>query len=188
MCPRYKYFMVTKTAFSTNKNNEAEGILFESCSGHLQFEVFTSSKNLRELTIAVSEFQSDVEKVTATAYSTALAAAYNYKEENGCLAWVNAGGCIWTEGHPDEQTYCAECTVITHSVGAVDAIDAIAEACACLIRIFKLNHNSSYGSLHCMRAGMIRFCSNRNRKIVQLAEIRYIYWTKRCLQNEINTG
>jgi hypothetical protein len=120
----------------------------------LQFEVFTSSKNLRELTFAVSDFQSDVEKVTVTAFTTALAAAYNYKEENGCLAWVNAGGCIWTEGHPDERTYCAECTVITHSVGAVDSIDAIAEACACLNLNFKLklNNNSSYGAFTCMVA------------------------------------
>jgi hypothetical protein len=97
----------------------------------MQFEVFTSSKNLRELTIAVSDFESDVEKVTVTAYATALAAAYNYKEESGCLAWVNAGGCIWTEGHPNEQTYCADCTAIAYSVGAVNSIDAIAEACAC---------------------------------------------------------
>jgi hypothetical protein len=98
----------------------------------MQFEVFTSSKSLRKIAIAVSDFESDVEKVTATAYATALAAAYNYQEENGCLAWVNAGGCIWTEGHPDEQTYCADCTAIAYSVGAVDSINAIAEACAFL--------------------------------------------------------
>jgi hypothetical protein len=97
----------------------------------MQFDVFTSSKSLRKLTIAVSDFESDVEKVTATVFATALAAAYNFKEETRCLAWVNGRGCIWTEGHPDEQFYCADCTAISYSKGAVEAIDAIAEACAC---------------------------------------------------------
>jgi hypothetical protein len=79
----------------------------------------------------VTDFQKDVETVVVEAWAIALAAAYNYKTEEGCLAWVNAGGCIWTEGRPDDRTYCAECTALAYSEGAVDKIDAIAEAGAC---------------------------------------------------------
>jgi hypothetical protein len=78
--------------------------------------------------VAVTNFQKDVEKVVVEVWATAIADAYNYLNEEGCLAWVNAGGCIWTEGHPDEQTYCAQCTAVSFSEGAVDANDAIAEA------------------------------------------------------------
>jgi hypothetical protein len=87
-----------------------------------------SSKKLSTLSVSVSSFQKDVEKVVATAYSAALAGAYNYNTEKGCIAWVNAGGCIWTEGHPDEKTYCAGCAAVAYSEGAVGSIDAIAEA------------------------------------------------------------
>jgi hypothetical protein len=87
-----------------------------------------SSKKLSTLSISVSSFQKDLEKVVANAYSVALSGAHDYETEKGCVAWVNAGGCIWTEGHPDERTYCADCTAYAYSAGAIDSIDAIAEA------------------------------------------------------------
>jgi hypothetical protein len=87
-----------------------------------------SSNKLTTLAVSVSSFQKDVEKVVASAYAIALADAYNYKTKRGCLAWVNVGGCIWTEGHPDEKTYCAGCLAVAYSEGAVSSINAIAEA------------------------------------------------------------
>jgi hypothetical protein len=89
-----------------------------------------SSKKLGTLTKSVVAFQSDLKKVVVTAYASALAAAYNYGKESGCVAYVNAGGCIWTPGHPDEEFYCADCIAIAYSEGAVDSIDAIATASA----------------------------------------------------------
>jgi hypothetical protein len=89
-----------------------------------------SSKKLGALTKSVVAFQSDLEKVVVTAYAAALSASYNYGKEYGCIAFVNVGGCIWTEGHPDEKTYCADCIAIAYSEGAVDSISAIAEASA----------------------------------------------------------
>jgi hypothetical protein len=90
--------------------------------------VFTTTKKTLPLVKAVTDFQADVEAVVVETWAVALADAYNYQNEEGCFAFVNAGGCIWTEGHPDEQTYCAVCTAVSFSDGAVDKIDAIAEA------------------------------------------------------------
>jgi hypothetical protein len=89
-----------------------------------------TSTKLKTITKSVSAFQSDIKKVVVTAYAQALASSYNYGKESGCVAFVNAGGCIWTEGHPEEETYCADCIAISYSEGAVDSIDAIAEASA----------------------------------------------------------
>jgi hypothetical protein len=89
-----------------------------------------TGKNLKPLAIEITAFSKDVETVVVTAYAQALSAAHNYGKESGCLAFVNAGGCIWTEGHPDEKTYCAGCTAIGVTEGAVDSISAIADASA----------------------------------------------------------
>jgi hypothetical protein len=45
---------------------------------------------------------------------------YNFKNENGYLAYVNANGCIWTEGHPDEKFYCAGCEAVFYSAGLLN--------------------------------------------------------------------
>jgi hypothetical protein len=87
-----------------------------------------SSKKLGTLAVSVKTLQVDVEAVVAKAYAEALSSAYNYKNEKGCLAFVNAGGCIWTVGHPDEKTYCAGCTAVAYSEGAVESRDAVAKA------------------------------------------------------------
>jgi hypothetical protein len=87
-----------------------------------------SSKKLGTVAVSVSSFQKDVEKVVVTAFAEALADAFNYKNDKGCLAFVNVGGCIWTEGHPDEKTYCAGCVAVAFSEAAVASIDAVASA------------------------------------------------------------
>jgi hypothetical protein len=97
-----------------------------TCS--VQLDVFTSTKQLPLLIVAWDEFKIALEGVAVEAWAEALSAAYNYKNEEGCLAWVNAGGCIWTVGHPEEQTYCASCVADAYSDGAVDDIDAVASA------------------------------------------------------------
>jgi hypothetical protein len=88
-----------------------------------------SATKLKSLAASIFSFQSEIEKVVAAAYAEALASAYNYKIENGCLVFVNAGGCVWTEGHPDERTGCgSQCRAIAYSEGAVESSEAVAEA------------------------------------------------------------
>jgi hypothetical protein len=87
-----------------------------------------STSKLSTLSVSVSSFQKDVEKVVVTAYAAALADAYNFKKTDGCLAFVNAGGCIWTEGHPDEKNYCAGCVAIAYSDAAIESRDVVAKA------------------------------------------------------------
>lgn len=95
-----------------------------------------------QLIFKVLDYEADVEKVVASAFASTLAAAADLKEEGGCLAWANAGGCIYTPEQPDtvypncegcEGSDClanAECTAEAVSVGAIKEIDAIAEASA----------------------------------------------------------
>jgi hypothetical protein len=89
-----------------------------------------AGKTLKPLAIEISAFSKDIETVVASAFAQALVGASNYGKESGCLAYVNLGGCIWTEGHPNEKNYCAGCIAVSYSEGAVDSIDAIAEASA----------------------------------------------------------
>jgi hypothetical protein len=63
--------------------------------------VFTTTKKTLPLVKAVTDFQADVEAVVVETWAVALADAYNYQNEEGCFAF---------------------------SDGAVDKIDAIAEA------------------------------------------------------------
>jgi hypothetical protein len=92
-----------------------------------------SSSKLSTLTVSVSNFQKDVERIVATAYAVALGWAYDFKTERGCLAWVNAGGCIWTEGYSELHHACHECVATYYDEGAVSSIDAIAAAGARMI-------------------------------------------------------
>jgi hypothetical protein len=87
-----------------------------------------SSKKLSTITVNINLFRTDIEKVVATAYAQALSGAYTYRNANGCVAWVNAGGCIWTQGHPDEKNYCAGCVAKAYSEGAVESSSAVATA------------------------------------------------------------
>ena len=57
------------------------------------------------------------------------AGAASYKNSDGCLAWVNTGGCIWTPDSPDPEA-CFVCEAKAVSVGAIKQIDALAEASA----------------------------------------------------------
>jgi hypothetical protein len=55
-----------------------------------------SSNSTSTLTASIKTFQSDIKQDVAAAYAHALVSAYRYRRYNGCLAIVNAGGCIWT--------------------------------------------------------------------------------------------
>jgi hypothetical protein len=88
-----------------------------------------SSTSISTLKASIITFQKDIEKVVATAYAQALTNAYNYKNNNQCLAFVNAGGCIWSANHTDERTYCASCVAVAYSEGAeTESLDAITSA------------------------------------------------------------
>jgi hypothetical protein len=54
-----------------------------------------------------------------------LAGAKDYYNKDKCVAWVNVGGCIWTEGYGDQ---CFECTAKAVSEGQIQEIDALAIA------------------------------------------------------------
>jgi hypothetical protein len=99
-----------------------------------------SSSKLGTLIKSVTSFQSDVEGVVARAFAEALVGAFNFATEKLCMAFVNAGGCIWTEGHPDERTYCANCVVSGDSTATLESVDGLAEASASKLT----------GSLNCM--------------------------------------
>lgn len=57
------------------------------------------------------------------------AGAAAFKNKDGCLAWVNTGGCIWTPDSPDPEA-CFVCEAKAVSVGAIKEIDALATASA----------------------------------------------------------
>jgi hypothetical protein len=76
----------------------------------MQLDVLATDNRMKPAVVALSAFHKDIEDYVAVTFANALAGALKYKSETGCVAWVNEGGCIWTEGHPEEQTYCAEST------------------------------------------------------------------------------
>jgi hypothetical protein len=98
----------TAAGMNTAPPRQAEFIL-----GVAQLDM--SSNSTSTLTASIKTFQSDIKQDVAAAYAHALVSAYRYRRYNGCLAFVNAGGCIWTEGHPDERIFCANCFVATYS-------------------------------------------------------------------------
>jgi hypothetical protein len=53
--------------------------------------------------------------------------AANYHETEGCIAWVNTGGCIYTPDSPDPEA-CFECVAVAVSEGEIKEIDALAVA------------------------------------------------------------
>jgi hypothetical protein len=87
-----------------------------------------TSKDLKVIVKSVADYKYDIERVVVTAYAQALADANKYRKSSNCVAWVNAGGCIWTEGTDDEKYYCAGCSAEAYSEGSVSKIDAIATA------------------------------------------------------------
>jgi hypothetical protein len=142
----------------------------QATSRILQLDALSTTKQLKPITFAVQDFKSDVEKVVVTAYADALAGAYNYNKEDGCIAWVNAGGCIWTEGHPDEQIYCADCSAGALSEGSVDSIDAIAEAGTFRIytttwNIRELNLCIPWLACHFLEIACFECCCNVNSRL-----------------------
>jgi hypothetical protein len=68
--------------------------------------------------------------VVANEFAEDLVGARNFATEKLCLAFVNTGSCIWTESHPDERTYCANCTVSGDGAATLESIDSLAEASA----------------------------------------------------------
>jgi hypothetical protein len=91
------------------------------------------------LLLTVLDYQKELQKVVVTAFAEALAAAESLKKADGCLAWANAGGCIYVPKNPNTkrpncggQTNLAEfkCTAAAVSVGAIEEIDAVADASA----------------------------------------------------------
>jgi hypothetical protein len=55
--------------------------------------------------------------------------AASYKGRENCVAFVNAGGCIWTPDSPDPDA-CFECTALAVSVGKIKEISVLVEASA----------------------------------------------------------
>jgi hypothetical protein len=104
-------------------------------SGGVQLEGYI---NGGYLLLSVLDYQEELKRVVVTAYAEALAAAAELKKADGCLAWANAGGCIYTPEHPDtRRPNCGgkniadfECTAAAVSVGAIEEIDAVATASA----------------------------------------------------------
>lgn len=85
------------------------------------------------LLLSVLDYKADLKKVVVTAFAEALALAADYKNNEGCLAWTNAGGCIYVSEYPDTvYPNCnggsIECTAGSVSVGAIKEISALAEA------------------------------------------------------------
>lgn len=91
-----------------------------------QLEAYTNGGHIA---FKVLDFKAEVKKVVAKSFATALAGAASYKNSDGCLAWVNTGGCIWTPDSPDPEA-CFVCEAKAVSVGAIKQIDALAEASA----------------------------------------------------------
>jgi hypothetical protein len=92
-----------------------------------------------KLFLTVLDYQKELQKVVVTAFAEALAAAANLKKADGCLAWANAGGCIYVPQNPytkrpncGAQTNLADfkCNATAVSVGAIQEINAIARASA----------------------------------------------------------
>ena len=86
------------------------------------------------LILSVKDYEAELKRVVVTAFAEALAGAADYKSNESCAAWVNAGGCIYTPDHPDTvYPDCDggfECSAGAVSVGAIEEIDALAEASA----------------------------------------------------------
>jgi hypothetical protein len=87
-----------------------------------------STSKLSTLSLAISSFQKDIERVVVTAYAEALADAYNYRNRNGCLAFVNTQGCIWVDGNSDVLYGGCGCVAVAYSEGAVESRDIVTEA------------------------------------------------------------
>jgi hypothetical protein len=115
------------------------------------------------LILSVLDYQKELEKVVVTAFAKALAAAANLKKLDGCLAWANAGGCIYTPGKLDtKRPNCGgnniadfECTAASVSIGAIEKIDAVARASALPLQTFTCCkatlHTLPYHLLQCVK-------------------------------------
>ena len=86
------------------------------------------------LVFAVKDYEAELKRVVVTAFAEALAGAAEYRNNEDCAAWVNAGGCVYTPDHPDTAyPDCDggfECRAGAVSLGAVEEIDALADASA----------------------------------------------------------
>ena len=65
----------------------------------MQLSAYTTAGS--QLAFQVFDYQSELKKVVVTAFADALALAADYNNKEKCMAWVNAGGCIYTPEHPD---------------------------------------------------------------------------------------
>jgi hypothetical protein len=89
-----------------------------------------SSTKLKSLAVSISSFQSEIEKVVVTAYAAALTRAHNNVKKNGCLVFLNEGGCVWIpDFFGDPRTSCGDrCFAVAYSEGAVESRDIVTEA------------------------------------------------------------
>jgi hypothetical protein len=74
----------------------------------VQLDALANETRTRKVALALYNHQKDIENYVAASFAPALAAARDYNLDTGCAAWVNEGGCIWTEYDPEEQTFCPE--------------------------------------------------------------------------------
>lgn len=86
----------------------------------MQLDAYSSGE--KAVLLSVHDYKTAIEEVVVTAHAEALASAADYKNSEGCMAWVNASGCVGDE--------CFECKAGAVSAGAIEEIDAVANASA----------------------------------------------------------
>jgi hypothetical protein len=116
--------------------------LVQSIHVGMQLEGYANGGHLA---LKVLDYQEELKKVVVTAFAEALAGAAKLKEKDDCLAWANAGGCIYHPKHPHTKLpKCGgqdniaefECSAGAVSFGLIQEIDAIATASAPPMKIF----------------------------------------------------
>lgn len=96
----------------------------------MQLDAYSSGG--QQAIFAVFDYQKAVKEVVVTAFAEALASSAKYQDENGCSAWVKAGGCLDHPDHPGTVAPdCFECTAVAVSASDIEEIDAVADAGAC---------------------------------------------------------
>lgn len=109
------------------------------------------------LVLKVFDYQKEIEKVVVTAYAEALARAASYKNTDGCMAFVNTNGCIWSPDNADPEI-CFECKASSESIGAISEIDAIATASAIPVFSHLLDNSTTVQKMSCFYRNSTQFC------------------------------
>lgn len=106
---------------------EQEVFLKAVAEASIWLEAYTTAQG-PALYFSVLDYQKELKRVVATAFSIALANAAEFKKASQCLAWVNLGGCIWTPDSPEGPDVCFECTASAVGQGTIEEIDALSRA------------------------------------------------------------